>query len=247
MTALPWKLSTFAALGTAMVLAIHPIRSPSSKETTGGPSAATSSISSQGGVFGWFMGGASDQAATSGSAKLLAQLRLSRSSSASCEPMRALTYTADEEATAQIADLAQRGRLDVRQCAIDALGDVRLGSARSWLEELVNDRELDIRKAALTALAGRAEDLEARAFVMTAARTGDSPTRLAALLALGNAHVAEATPLLLEAVQGADLQTQQELVVAIGRAEDPSSVDALTKISREGPTGLRAVALSALG
>ena len=79
MSALPWKLSTVAAVGAAAYLAVHPLRS--AEKSTAGKTTTTGSAESApaaGGMFGWFGGGTAAAAPANGSGKLLAQLRGAR-------------------------------------------------------------------------------------------------------------------------------------------------------------------------
>src|ERR1700733_15018312 len=112
MSALPWKLSTVAAMGAAVYFAVHPLRSaeksPAGKTTTSSAEAASAS----GGWLGWLGGGTAAAAPANGANKMLAQLRTARSPAAICEAARALAYGADDEVTSAIADVAQRGRAE---------------------------------------------------------------------------------------------------------------------------------------
>ncbi len=249
MPALTWKLTTFAALGAAAYLAVHPLRAPAKDAKGAALCAAPAPTSAPGSLWGWFGGvpAVAAEAPTGSPARALAQLRAAHTPSAQCSAIQELTPVADEEATAAIADIAQHARIDARVCAVRALGSVRTAQARSWLSELVGDKDAQIRKDAVEALAARPDDAEARSIVLGVAKGTDPELKVTALLALGNAHAKEATPLLLEAMDTADLSTQRQIVGALGGTGDTAATDALAKIAREGASSVRGEALTALG
>ncbi len=250
MPALAWKISTFAALGAAAYFALHPVRGSANTAGKAAFAGAPSTTSAPGSLFGWFGGSpasAAAQAPAGSPEKLLAQLRAAHNATVICDTLRSLGPVADEEATSAIADVAQKGRIGARECAVTTLGGIRLAAARSWLAELVSDKDASIRRAAVEALAARPDDPEARSIVLTVATTAEPELKMAATLALGNAHATEATPLLLAAMDNADLGTQRQIVAALGATGDAGAVEALAKISREGSTGVRTEALTALG
>jgi HEAT repeat protein len=177
----------------------------------------------------------------------LVQLRSAKSTTAICEALTELGTIGDEASVAAIAEFAGKPRTSTRTCAVTALGQSNSGAARSWLVELVGDRDADIRAAAVAALAVHPNDPENRSALFAAAHTGTPDVRTAALAALGNAHVAESAPLILEALKGADPTTEATLVAALGESHDPSAMPELMRRVKEGTPTQRSAALSALG
>ncbi len=245
MAGLFWKISTFGALGAAAFFALHPV-------TTKGEAAATKELTAArrpaagGGLLGFF-GGSAPPPTDSPTGKLVIQFRGARTSAAACETLSLLSYAGDDEATSAVAEGSEaKQRPEVRVCAVQALGRIKGGAARSWLGELIADRDSDIRSKALVALALR-DDPEAHRMVLDAAYSPDPEVQKAALIALGLGHVVEGTPLIVHALDSADLRTQGELIQALGESGDPAAVPVLSRLAHHGNSSVRGMALSSLG
>src|SRR5262249_10516830 len=156
----------FTALGAALFLAVHPVRAGRAGGATadsGGSRACSGGGTSgargaPGGFFGLFRGAEGGATADGETSRHLAALRAAGSADAACEALDALGHDGDDAAVAAIAARAtekQREALRVRECAVSALGMAKAAAARSWLEELTSDRIVEVRDAALAALAQR--------------------------------------------------------------------------------------------
>ena len=245
-----WKLSTFAALALAVGFAVRPLRGPAAASASGSATERVSANDARNGARspGFYFGAGAEMAVAGGSrdAKALERLKSARSPAAACEAIAELGYSSEPAAVAAIVDATgKQRRAEVRQCAVTALGKMPGGAARSWLEELILDRDPLVRVAALGGLAAK-DDPEARAIVFKAARGDDPELRVAAAVALGTAHVAEATPLLIDAVMTSTGTTQRTLIEALGATEDPAALPALMAIARDGARTSRYAALAAL-
>ncbi len=248
-----WKISTMAALTAAAFFAVHPVRGSAAATANShdATAAATGAAAVGGGLFGW-MGGPSDVGASATAphiGKQLEALRSARSRGQKCEALAALGGTADgdDEAVSAVADAADaKNTVAVRACAVRALGVLRSPHATSALIDLTGDREPKIRDLALSALAKK-DDSAANQAVMAAAHADDHDTRIAALLAAGDAHLTGAGALIVQAIAGEDGATQACLIHALGNARDPDATPALLALSTDGPSETRAAALDALG
>jgi HEAT repeat protein len=248
--ALPWKISTFAALGLAGFFAVRAPHGAAAATSAAGVGAGPSETPARasGGGGGWLPGWlAAPPPVESGTSKALVQLRSAKSPSAICEALTELGTIGDEASVAAIAEYAGKPRTSTRACAVTALGQSNTGGARSWLVELLGDKDADIRAAAVTALAVHAADPENRSALFAAAHTATPDVRTAALAALGNAHIPEAAPLILEALKKADPATEATLVAALGESHDPSAMPELMRRVKEGTPAQRSAALAALG
>ena len=250
MKAFYWKISTFASVGAAAFFAL---RSPfggasgrgvdTPERTHAQPIAGASPSSWLGGLFAL----APTPAQAMPRESPLAKLKAAKTVRAQCEAVSELAEGADDEALQGIIDLSSKpGR--AKTCAIEALGKAKLGAARSWLTELLHDRDPQARFAAIEALAAREDDAEARAILFDVAHDGAPPEmKTRALVALGNRHVAGAGPLLLDAIEGANPETQAELLSALGESHDRSALPSLAKVVKAGGYKARQAAIHALG
>ena len=242
---LPWKISTFAALGACAFLALHPPRSAS------GTADAPHAQKRQNGFIGSLLGAPEpDSLAERHVGQHLQALYASTTSQATCEALQALAPGAggDEEATTAIGErTTEKWPFAVRGCAIDALSSVRTGAARSWLGDLLSDKDREVRKRAIHALADSDDD-EARRMLLGVARSGSGPDRFEAVVALGTQHVREAGPLIVaELGRTSGVEEQRELVQALGESGDPAAMTPLLQLAAHGPASLRSAALEALG
>ncbi len=248
MRAIVWKISTFAAIGAAAFLALHPVGTSSSvNDVAKGPKAHPSS-----GGFWSFLGGATaTDAPTSHTGTHLLALRNARNATETCEALRVLRTeaTGDEEAISEIADHASASHpRNVRVCAISALELIPTAAARSYLTDLLNDSDTSVRDWAIRALAAKArDDADARSTVVAAAHSDDRDVRIAALVALGDAHVPEASALIQDALAHESGETRSRLINALGETRDPAAVSAIAQMLDDGSTNTRQAALEALG
>jgi HEAT repeat protein len=249
-----WKISTFAAVGVAAFLALHPLGRPDAGDEKGAAAKTAHHHAAHhgGGLFAWLgVGAPSSDTAAPRTGTHLQRLRDARNPAEQCEALRvlALEATGDEEATDTIGDYASSAHpRAVRFCAVGALEKVRSGAARSYLSDLVEDSDRYIRASALRALASQArDDADARATVIAAAHSEDRDTRLEALIALGDAHVPDAAKLLEDAIATETGDTRARLIAALGETRDPSTVSAISQMADDGSASTRAAALEALG
>lgn len=241
-----WKLTTFASLGAAAFFALHPL------QTSGSSNESAKSVKHQNGFLGslFGIGEGDEQSPTHHVGQKLVALQTAKTNTAMCEAMNALGPQAagDEEATSALGErTTDKYPFEVRVCAIGSLGYVKTGAARTWLGDLLNDGNREIRQEAIRVLATD-EDPEARRMVMTVARSGDADDRYEALLALGEAHVAEAGPLIAQEIQKtSDYEKQSQLIEALGQSGSPDAAQVLLSLAQTGSAGVRTSALSALG
>jgi HEAT repeat protein len=248
MRAIVWKISTFSAAGLAAFLALHPV-SPT-VEKAGASATTTGHPASSNGLWGLFRGSSSTDTAGPHTGTHVQALRDARNATEECEALRALTTEAagDEEAIGEIADHASVSHArPTRICAINALERIPTAAARSYLADLLNDGDTTIRDWALRALASKAQlDPDARSTMIDAAHSEDRSMRLAALVALGDAHVPEASALIQDAISHETGEMQSRLVNALGETHDPAAVSAITTML-DGSAHTRQAALEALG
>src|SRR4051812_31509244 len=108
MGVLAWKLSTFAALGASVFLAVHPVRSTGASRAPGDDARAGSRPNEHGGnVFTQWL--APQSVPASATAKILAQLSAARTPTAKCEALQSLGATGDGDATRAILDAFDAG------------------------------------------------------------------------------------------------------------------------------------------
>jgi HEAT repeat protein len=251
MNVLAWKLGTVAGAAASVYFALHPVRGgtpprPHGGETDASVPATPAAHPSWLGL-GWMLGGKPAAASESASGPLLAKLRAATSPEDICAALSELGEAGDEAATQAILGvLSTSTRSQVRTCAAEALGQVTSGEARSWLEELVHDRDPDVRATAIRALAAE-DDPSAREVVLAVAREGAMKERTVAMIALAGAKVAQVTPLIVGALAGVDLATQKELVDALGASGDPAAVPAVAALAQSGGSTVREAAIDALG
>src|SRR3954454_23395102 len=100
MRVLAWKVSTFAALGACVALALHPVRGAraGAHETA----ARDAPASASGFVTRWFT--QEPPASASATTRLLALLAAARTSAATCQALDGLGYAGDAAATRAILD-----------------------------------------------------------------------------------------------------------------------------------------------
>ncbi|HSQ64042.1 MAG TPA: HEAT repeat domain-containing protein [Polyangiaceae bacterium] len=249
-----WQISTFAAMGAAIFLAFHPLSSGSPPQA-GGPASASAKAASTGSGDGLFSslfgGGGSAAAPVAHTGTHLEALNAARNATEQCEALGQLGAEAagDQQAISAITErTAESYPRTVRFCAIHALEQLGGGPARSFLGELVNDKDPHVRAEALRALASKAnEDADALSIVTAAAHSDDRDTRTEALLALGEAHVPQASALIQAALAGESGEAQARLVYALGETRDPAAVATLSKMLDDTSSGTRRAALEALG
>src|SRR6185312_10414652 len=235
-----WKVSTFVALAVAGFLALRPL---GGHEATapGSPNAPHHAArSGGGGLFAWLGGGSSSSsdATPARTGTHLQQLRDARNPGEQCEALRvlALEATGDEEATDAIGDLTTQGNpRTTRLCAISALEKVRSGASDSYLSDVVGDSDKWVRNSALHALASRAaDDPDARSAALAAAHAPDEETRLEALIALGDAHLPEASSLLQDAIAHETGDRRERLIAALGETHDAAAVSTISAMLADG-------------
>ncbi len=247
-----WKVSTFTALGLAGFLAFHPLGGADDSNAKG-PAGTVAKKSHNGGILAWLSGGSSvsNEANAPHTGTHLVQLRAARNMTEECEALRVLSLeaTGDEEAIGEIADrTAATHPRGVRTCAISALEKIPTAAARSYLGDLLNDTDTYIRDAALHSLAVKArDDADARSLVITAAHSEDEETRLEALIALGDAHIPEASALIQAALATETGTVRSRLVSALGETRDTAAVGAISKMVDDGSSDTRRAAIEALG
>jgi len=247
MRAIVWKISTFCAAGLAGFLALHPV---SSNVEKGGGTVTKGHPVSSGGLWGLLGGGPTDTAAPHTGTHVQA-LRSARNSNEECEALRALATEAagDEEAIALIADHAGESHPRTsRVCAITALEQIPTAAARSYLADLLNDSDTTVRDWALRSLATKArDDSDARSTMIAAAHSEDPSVRLAALVALGDAHVPEASALIQDAIKHESGEMQSRLISALGETHDQAAVASIATMLDGGSNSARQAAIEALG
>jgi HEAT repeat protein len=251
MAATTWKISTFVAMAAAGFLALHPLGNTTAEKDPEG--AAKANHHASGGLWGYLMGATSspDHSPAAHTGTHLQALRDARNQAEECEALHALRdeATGDEEAIAEIADRASpTHRRGTRICAVEALENIPTGAARSHLINLMNDGDRTVREWAMRALATKARDDAAALSAMTAAaHSEDRDVRLAAIIALGEAHVPEASALIQDAAQHETGEMQSRLIDALGQTHDPAAVAMLTKVLDDGSRTSRNAAIEALG
>jgi HEAT repeat protein len=248
MKALYWKISTFASLGAAAFFAL---RAPSGAPHRPGSAAVehgSTASSGAAGPAGWFGGlfATPAHADTIAKANPLSKLESARSARAQCDALNELAESTDEAATQAIIDFAGKTG-HVKDCAISALGKSKSSAARSWLSDLLHDKDAQVRIAAVDALAAREDDPEARSILFDVAHDGTPEMRTRALVGLGNLHAAGAGPLLLDAVQAADPENQATLVSALGETHDPAALSVLSEVAKTGSQDAREAAIRSMG
>ena len=176
--------------------------------------------------------------------------------------MALLALAGSAEAREAMRGLARKdSSLPVRRAALMALG-VKAGDADvSLLTEEAEDKESNLRSAALIGLgfAGRGQEVVARH--LRAKTEGDAAVRSYAALALGVLGDLASVPDLVEALdKDKDVNVKGYSALALGRCPDPKGVEALVRIARDkhaefvqtyaaiglGLTGMKAEALPAL-
>ncbi|CAN5774158.1 hypothetical protein BH09MYX1_BH09MYX1_35290 [soil metagenome] len=252
-----WKISTFGALALAGFFAIRPLHSASSATSpTLSPKdahAAATSGGGGGGLFSFLGFGGTDAPvpATASVADKIADLRAAKTQDQQCDALSSLANAAgtDEAAGSAIADYTSaKTSSTVRACAVRSLGSVRTGASTSWLTELLQDEDRNVRLEALSALIGRIEDdADARSAVLAAAHGSDHDLKVQAIAALGNAGAPEASALLQEAIATETGQSQVELISALGNTKDKGAAALLAKLVNEGSAEARNAAINALG
>ncbi|HEY1959458.1 MAG TPA: HEAT repeat domain-containing protein, partial [Polyangiaceae bacterium] len=241
------------ALGVAGFLALHPLSGHEASAPGSANASHRPAHSGGGGLFAW-LGSASSTSSAATPAHTgthLQQLRDARNPSEQCEALRtlALEATGDEEATDAIGDLTTPGgSRTTRLCAVTALEKVRSGASNSYLGDLLADEDKYVKSAALHALASRAaDDADARGAVIAAAHSEDHETRLEALIALGDAHLPEASSLLQDAIATETGDRRERLIAALGETHDAAAVSTISAMLVDGSSQTRSVALEALG
>jgi HEAT repeat protein len=248
MNTMYWKISTFAATGLAAFFAVHSYAATPPREKGSGIERGPSAGAASSGPVSWLGGLLASPPPVGVLAKgdPLAKLKAARSIRAECEALQEMGESGDDELTASIVDSASKSG-PVRECAIEALGKVKSGAARSWLADLLHDTDAKVRLAAVDALGARENDPEARSILFDAAHEGAPEVRMRALVALGNQHADEAAPLLVDAIRATDRESQADLVSALGETHDPKAVPLLTEVARSGSSEGRQAAIRALG
>ena len=248
MRAAAWKISTFVAAAAAVYFAVHPLGKTGTSSHPGAKE--HEAAGSHGGVWGWLSSSSGDTAPAHTGTHLQA-LRDARNPTEECEALAVLGEegASDGEAVAEITDRTAASQpRNIRICAVRALEHVPTASARSYLTTLIDDEDTSVREWAMRALAGKArDDTEARDALVAAAHSEDRDVRLAALVALGDAHVPEASALIRDAVAHETGDMQVRLIAALGATHDPNAVASIKALLDDGPQSTREAALEALG
>jgi HEAT repeat protein len=245
-----WKVSTFASLGLAAFFAFRPAPPPTPK-AHGAPSANAPPSTVDSRSFWSLFNGASQPAPAAApkgarNEELLKRLAVARTVSEECSTLDDLARLDDTTATQAVVDVTQHAtRSDLRTCATTALGSSHASLAASWLEELAHDRDTAVRDAALAGLAG-SDDEAVRRVALGFAHSDDPKVRIAALEALGAAHVADATSLIADAIAQAHGDDRTALIEALGATRDPAALAALTKMASDPSNDVRRSAISSL-
>jgi HEAT repeat protein len=233
-----WKVTTAAALGLAAVLAFRPLRARGLEPAaTVGPEPAAQAAA------------AADipaLAAPEGHADaLVARLRSARSTEAACDALDALGWRRDAAAVAAVVE-AFRGRstVEVKECALGALGHVPGERADDVLVEATHDPQPTVRDAALAALALRDDDL-ARATVAAVSQSDDASARAGAAVALARARVPGSAPLVDQVIARASAPQQQQILGALGEGGDVAALPTIARFVGAPTAGVRTAALGA--
>jgi HEAT repeat protein len=248
MTALGWKLGTFAGAAASVFFALHPMRGGTEKPTQANHATSEAAQAARPSwSFAGLFGGKTQTAASAASTDLAAKLRAASTPEEACAALGELGAAGDETATqAILGALDASRRSQVRVCATDALGHIATGEARSWLEELARDRDNDVSATAIRALA-TSDDPSARDVVLGIARDGTLQQRTVAVIALATAKVKSATPLIVALLPSVDVSTQRDLIAALGASGDAAAIPAVSEAARNGSLTVRQTAVSALG
>jgi HEAT repeat protein len=236
-----WKVATAGALGLAVLFAFRPVRGHA------GPSAPTTATTDAVRVEGPpASGGEPESAGVSRSPALVARLRAARGTDAVCAALDLLGRVGDATARAALVDAFQtRAHVQVRECALTALGSVPGDVATGALVGASHDPLPRLRAAAFTALAAR-DDAFSRSTVIAAAQSSDPSARMDALSALAAEHVSGAAALVEQALATATSAAQKEaLLTALGAAGESASTGTLERFTASPSEEVRTAAFGA--
>jgi HEAT repeat protein len=244
-----WKLSTFASLGLAAFFALRPAH-PAVAAARGAPAPkGAPAVDAPRSFWAPFLGQAPATAEApppDRTSQLLRRLADAHTVSETCSALDDLARVGDATAAQTVVDVTQRAtRSDLRSCATSALGNSHTALAASWLEELARDHDTSVRDAALAGLAG-SDDPAVRRVALGFAHADDPKLRLAALVALGAAHDADAAALLSDEVGRARGDDKIALIQALGTTRDPAALTDLTKMANDPSSDVRHAAISSL-
>lgn len=234
-----WKVTTAAALGLAAVLALRPLLARGSEPVHAvGPEPGSATAPAPAGA-------SAAPAAQASADGLVARLRTARGTQAACDELDALARRGDAAATAAIVDAFRaRSTVEVKACALGALGHVAGDPAEGVLIEATHDPQATVRDAALVALARRDDELS-RSTVIAVAQSEDAAARVGAAVALATARVPGAAGLVDQLLARANPAQQEQLLAALGEGGDAAALPAIARYVGAPVAGVRIAALAA--
>ncbi|HEY6463982.1 MAG TPA: HEAT repeat domain-containing protein, partial [Polyangiaceae bacterium] len=235
-----WKATTAGALGLALLFAF---RSPFPRHAAA--ATADPSVAAPAAADAVAMAAVGPDTGPARSAVLATRLRAARGTEDACAVVDALSRIGDATAGAAILEAARsRSHVDVRQCAIAALGHLPGEGAVDLLLQASHDPEPTLRDAAMTALAEREDDLS-RSIVIGVARSEDPTGRVSAMIALAHARVPGSAAVIEAAIPGALATDVPRLTLALGDSGDPACAPTLARLVRSPVDSVRDAALTA--
>ncbi len=179
---------------------------------------------------------------------LLARLAKAETGPERCSLCERLPASDDPRVTYAIASVLEHAHLaSVRACATRALSQQPTAEARSWLVDLADDPQPEVRGTALDTLAASTDDA-ARSVVVEATHSEDPELRLSAVTALlkaGRAEGFEAAQVVLPSVE--DRDALLTLLDALGESHDARALPVLTSFLASGERESHLHAIAALG